>query len=822
MTVNHIRHISEGILAAVSNGGNFCLRNVNLANCSIDVSGIKELARCLHLVNEVDLSGNKLTVNYARHISDGILKADSNGGMFALKKVYLNDCSLDAAGIKELARCLHLVEEVNLGGNKLTVNHVQHISDGILAADLNGGRIALKKVDLNDCSLDAAGIKELAQCLHLVEEVNLSGNKLTVNHVRHISDGILAAVSNEGRFALKIVNLSYCLMDVACIKELAHCFHILEEVNLSRNKLTVNHVRHISDGILTANSNGGRFALKKVDLSYCLMDVACIKELAHCFHILEEVNLSRNKLTVNHVRHLSDGILAAVSNGGRFALKKIGLSDCSIGVTGIKELARCLHLFEEANLSGNKLTVNHVRHISDGILRADSNGGRFALKKLDLTDCSLDAAGIMELARCFHRVEEVNLSGNKLTVNHVRHISDGILAAVSNEGRFVLKKVDLNDCSLDASGIEELARCLHLVEEVNLSGNKLTVNHVQHISDGILRAVSNSGRFVLKKVDLTDCSLDAAGIKELTRCLHPLNEVNLSGNKLTVNHVRHMSDGILRADSNGGRFALKKLDLTDCSLDAAGITELARCFHRVEEVNLSGNKLTVNHVRHISDGILAAVSNEGRFVLKKVNLSNCSIDIVGVKELARCLHILEEVNLSGNKLTVNHVRHISDGILAAVLNEETCALKKANLANCLIDVACIRELSRCLHLLEEIDRSGNKLTVNHVRHISDGILLAVANGGRSALKKVNLANSLIDIAGMKELVRCLHLVEEFDFSGNKLTVSHVRCISDGILAAVADGGQFELRKLDLRNCSIASDGMVELERCLHHIEIVFN
>ena len=337
--------------------------------------------------------------------------------------------------------------------------------------------------------------------------------------------------------------------------------------------------------------------------------------------------------------------MASDSNGGSFGLKKVDLTDCSLDAAGIKELARCLHLVEKFNLSGNKLTVNHVRHISDGILTAYSNGGRFALKKVDLNDCSLDAAGIKELARCLHLVEKFNLSGNKLTVNHVRHISDGILTADSNGGRFALKKVDLNDCSLDAAGIKELARFLHLVEEVNISGNKLTVNHVRLISDGILTADSNGGRFALKKVDLNDCSLDAAGIKELARCLHLVEEVNLSGNKLTVNHVRHMSDGILVAVSNGERFSLKKVDLNDCSLDAAGIKELARCLHLVKEVDLSGNKLAVNHVQHISDGILTADSNGGRFALKKVDLNDCSIGVAGIKELARCLHLFEEVNL---------------------------------------------------------------------------------------------------------------------------------------------------------------------------------
>ena len=508
------------------------------------------------------------------------------------------------------------------------------MSDGILRADSNGGRFALKKVDLNDCSLDAAGIKELARCLHLVEEVNLSGNKLTVNNVQHISDEILAVVSNGGRFALKKVDLSDCSLDTAGIKELARCLHLVEKVNLSGNILTVTHVQHMSDGILRADSNGGRFSLKKVDLNDCSLDAAGIKELARCLHLVEEVNLSGNKLTVNNVQHISDEILAVVSNGGRFALKKVDLSDCSLDTAGIKELARCLHLVEKVNLSGNILTVTHVQHMSDGILRADSNGGRFSLKKVDLNYCSLDAAGIKELARCLHLVEEVNLSENKLTVNHVQHMSDGILRADSNGGRFSLKKVDLKYCSLDAAGSKELARCLHIVEEVNLTGNKLTVNHVQQISDGILTADSNGGRFALKKIHLTDCSLDAAGFKELARCLHLVEEVNLSGNKLTVNHVRHISDGILRADSNGGRFALKKVDLNDCSLDAAGIKELARCLHLVEKVNLSGNKLTVNHVQHMSDGILRADSNGGRFSLKKVYLNYCLLDAAGIKELA--------------------------------------------------------------------------------------------------------------------------------------------------------------------------------------------
>ena len=820
LNVDHIQHISDGILAAVSNGGRFALKMLDLTDCSIDVAGIKELARSLHLLQYVFLGSNKLAVNHIRHISDGILAAVSNGGSFYLRYVSLTNCSIDVGGIKELSRCLYLFEEVNLSRNKLTVNHIRHISDGILTAVLDGGSFYLRNVNLTNCFVDIGGIKELTRCLHLVQNVNLSGNKLTVNHVQHISDGILAVVSDGGSFYLRKVNLANCSIDVGGIKALARCLHLVKEVNLSGNKLTVNQVQHMSDGILTADSNGGRFSLKKLDLSDCSLDAAGIKELARSLHLVEEVNLGRNKLTVNHVQHMSYGILTADSNGGRFTLKKVDLSDCSLDAAGIKELARCLHLVEKVNLSGNILTVNHIQHMSDGILRADSNGGRFSLKNVDLNYCSLDAAGIKELARCLHLVEEVNLSGNKLTVNNVQHISDEILAVVSNGGRFALKKVDLSDCSLDAAGIKELARCLHLVEKINLSGNILTVNHVQHMSDGILRADSNAGRFVLKKVDLKYCSLDAAGSKELARCLHIVEEVNLTGNKLTVNHVQQISDGILTADSNGGRFALKKIHLTDCSLDAAGFKELARCLHLVEEVNLSGNKLTVNQVQHMSDGILRADSNGGRFALKKVDLNCCSLDVAGVKELARCLHLVEEVNLSGNKLTVNHVRHISDGILRADSNGRRFALKKVDLNDCSLDAAGIKELARCLHLVEKVNLSGNKLTVNHVQHMSDGILRADSNGGRFSLKKVDLNYCSLDAAGIKELARCLHLVEKVNLSGNKLTVNHVQHMSDGILRADSNGGRFSLKKVDLNYCSLEAAGIKELARCLHHVEEV--
>ena len=820
LNVNHIRHISDGILAAVSSGGSFALKVVDLTDCSIDLAGIKELARCLHLLQYITLDRNKLTVNHIRHISDGILAAVSSGGSFALKVVDLTDCSIDLAGIKELARCLHLLQYITLDRNKLTVNHIRHISDGVLTAVLNGGSFYLRNFNLTNCSIDVGGIKELARCLHLVQDVNLSGNKFSVNHVRHLSDGILAVVSTGGSFYLRNFNLTNCYIDVGGIKELARCLHLVKEVDLSGNKLTVNHLRHISDGVLTAVLNGESFHLKNVNLTNCSIDVGGIKELARCLHLVKEVDLSGNKLTVNHVRHISDGILAVVSSGGSFDLRKVNLANCSIDVSGIKELARCLHLFKEVDLSGNKLTVNHVQHISDGILTADSNGGRFALKKVDLNDCSLDAAGIKELARCLHLVNEVNLSGNKLVVNHVQHISDGMLTADSNGRRFALKKIDLNDCSLDDAGIKELARCLHLFEEVNLGRNKLTVNHVQHMSDGILTADSNGVRFAFKKININDCSLDAASIKELARWLHLVEEVNLSGIKLTVNHVRHISDGILASDSNGGSFGLKKVDLTDCSLDAAGIKELAPWLHLVEEVNLSGNKLTVNHVRHISDGILTADSNGGRFALKKVDLNDCSLDTAGIKELARFLHLVEEVNISGNKLTVNHVRLISDGILTADSNGGRFALKKVDLNDCSLDAAGIKELARCLHLVEEVNLSGNKLTVNHVRHMCDGILVAVSNGERFSLKKVDLNDCSLDAAGIKELARCLHLVKEVYLSGNKLAVNHVQHISDGLLTADSNGRRFALKKVDLNDCSLDAAGIKELARCLHLVEEV--
>ena len=908
LTCRHVKHLSDGILAVMANYGCSFVRSLNLQCCSIDVGGMKELARCLHLVEEVNLSKNELTGSHLRQLSDGLCDLVANGATFNVKKLIFWNCSIDIDGMKELARCIHYIEEVDFSGNKLTVDHMKIFSDGILAAMAVGGKCKVKRVNLQYCFIDADGMKELARCIYLIDEIDFSGNRLTFSHMKQISDGILASVVMGG-----VCNITFrnCSIDVDGMKELARCIHHLQEIDLSGNKLLCKHISYISDDISTVLANGGSCTVKNLILRYCSLDIDCLKELEGLLYHVEGVDLSGNILTLNHMKHISNGILAAAANG--FNVKNLVLSDCSIDIDGIEELSKCIHHLEGIDLSGNKLTMVHIKHISDGIVAAVTVGHICSIQLLNLCFCSIDVDGMKELARCLHHIKEIQLFCNKLSPSHMNYISDGVCDAVAagncsveklclrlnycsiniggmkalaacmqhmaeidlslniftsshmellcdgilevmaNGERCSIKNLCFRDCTID--GLKELARCMYLIEEVNISSTRLTDSDMKHFSDAILAGVASGRGFNIKKINLADCSLSIDAMEELARCLPFLEDVNLNHNKLSVDHIMLISDGILAVVASGRSCNLKKLTLQycsldfhgikellrilehveevdlsgntltrrhmqhicahilacldnklninfpNCSIDVEGMRELARCMHHVEEVNLSGNTLLVGHIKHISNAILTAAAN-GKTTMKKLNISACSIGTDGMKELARSIHLMEELDLSDNKLTVTHINHFSTEILSAIANGGSCYLKKVNLTNCLINVAGIKEITRYLHLLEEVNLSGNKLTINHVRHISDGILRAVSNGGSFHLRKINLTNCSIDVGGMKELARSLHLVEEVDLSGNKLTVNHVRHISDGILAVLSNGGSFDLRKVNLRNCSI--------------------
>ena len=185
--------------------------------------------------------------------------------------------------------------------------------------------------------------------------------------------------------------------------------------------------------------------------------------------------------------------------------------------------------------------------------------------------------------------------------------------------------------------MREFARCLNHLQEVDLSNNVLTDSHLKYLSDGILVPVANNGRCNVKKITLQYCSIDNDNVKQLAGCLYHIEEVDLSYNKLTAMHIKERSVGIIGAFSEVRNSDIKKLNLWYCSLDIEAFKIFSKCLHHVERVDLSGTKLTCRHVKHLSDGILAVMSNYGSCFVRSLNLQCCSIDVDGMKELSRCL-----------------------------------------------------------------------------------------------------------------------------------------------------------------------------------------
>ncbi len=154
---------------------------------------------------------------------------------------------------------------------------------------------------------------------------------------------------------------------------------------------------------------------------------------------------------------------------------------------------------EELNLSNNPLDHSMI---SDLVIRC-----RFALKKLDLSDCELIKLP-KGLKHC-RKLEELNLSNNAFTHSDLSTLGGWL--------RYELKKLNLSVCGL--TRLPKNLGCCYKLEELNLSNNPLQIASI---------FFSLAWLDQLKKLDLSGC-----GLKEwpygLQRCSNLL-ELNLCNN----------------------------------------------------------------------------------------------------------------------------------------------------------------------------------------------------------------------------------------------------------------------------------------------------
>ena len=183
--------------------------------------------------------------------------------------------------------------------------------------------------------------------------------------------------------------------------------------------------------------------------------------------------------------------------------------------------------------------------------------------------------------------------------------------------------------------------------------------------------------------DLTDNNLQSLGCIEIAKLLPGnehnqglcnLNSLNLTGNNITAEGVKHLCTALTHTNCKLNHLDLKNNDITDKSVKHLS-TVLTHTNCKLNSLHLRYNKITNEGLKHLSTAL-----THSNCKLNSLQLGDNNITDKGVKHLSTALtHTnckLNSLNLWNNNITDKAVKHLSKA-----LTHTNCQLKSLNLGD---------------------------------------------------------------------------------------------------------------------------------------------
>ena len=326
------------------------------------------------------------------------------------------------------------------------------------------------------------------------------------------------------------------------------------------------------------------FALRRLALQDCGLDAASLLTLAGAPWPLEELNLSHNDFSAA----AAGPALAALAR--HVGLRRLNVSFCELSAAGLKALAEAAWpALTHLRVGGGELGFFNGTHA----LGAAAFAGFPALVALDLSRMELGEAGARLLAsRRWTRLRKLSLAGCRL--------GDDGLAALARGAWPALEVLDLSSNSLHAAALYSVANAPWPLEELDLSANDFQ-------SAAAAPALAALSQLVgLRRLDLANCSLRAAGFKALVEVAWPALTY------LCARSAKPDFDGplALGAAAFAGFPALEELELIGVHLGEAGARLLAsRRWARLKKLDVSFTQLGDAGLAALARGVWPALES---------------------------------------------------------------------------------------------------------------------------------------------------------------------------------------------------------------------
>ncbi|XP_051899007.1 NACHT, LRR and PYD domains-containing protein 12-like isoform X3 [Pristis pectinata] len=338
-----------------------------------------------------------------------------------------------------------------------------------------------------------------------------------------------------------------------------------------------------------------------------------------------------------------------------------------IGNTGSEAGKRTLlntlpYLFESQNSGLAQATLGSLETLSfcglrltliDCAILSHVIGLCDTINHLDLERCSIQCEGIQQLRPGLHQCRVLGLGHNNLGDSGVKLVS-----AALRDQECKIQKLQLREVGLTSSGAKDLISTLstnHSLRELDLSDNNLGDSGVKRVS-----AALRDPECKIQTLRLREVGLTSSGAKDLISTLstnHSLRELDLSDNNLGDSGVKRVSAALRDPECKIQTLRLREVGLT--SSGAKDLISTLSTNHSLRELDLSDNNLGDSGVKLVSEALRDPECKIQRLWLREVGLSDS-----GAKDLTSALSTncsLTGLDLGSNLLTdqsVPTLRHL--------------------------------------------------------------------------------------------------------------------------------------------------------------------
>ncbi|XP_051777921.1 NACHT, LRR and PYD domains-containing protein 3-like isoform X10 [Erpetoichthys calabaricus] len=640
--------------------------------------------------------------------------------------------------------------------------------------------------------LDCAVLSSVISCCGELEELNLSKTRLTSECIRRLAPGLICC---------RHVNLWSCRLTSRCCSALSSALFAphsrLTELDLSwNNNMEDSGVDQLCEGLRSENCK-----LVKLKLWSCGLTSRCCSALSSALSSphsrLTEMKLSGNNMEDSGVDQLCEGLRSE-----NCKLEKLSLTDCGLTSRCCSALSSALSSphsrLTELSLSGNNMEDSGVDQLCEG-LRSEN----CKLEKLNLTWCRLTSRCCSALSSALSsphsNLTELNLSGNNMEDSGVDQLCEGLRSENCK-----LEKLSLSHCGLTSRCCSALSSALSSshsrLTELNLcknsNNNNMEDSGVDQLCEGL-----RSEKCKLEKLNLSQCRFTSRCCSALYSALSSphsrLTELNLSNNNnMEDSGVDQLCEG-LRSEN----CKLRKLNLSECRLTSRCCSALSSTLSaphsRLTELDLSNNNMEDSGVNQLCEGLRSENCR-----LEKLNLSDCGLTSRCCSALSSVLSSpnsqLTELNLSNkNNMEDSGVDQLCEG-----LKSENCKLEKLNLSYCCLTSRCCSALSSALSAphsrLTELNLSSNNMEDSGVDQLCEGL-----RSENCKLEKLNLIHCGLTSRCCSALSSALSSphsrLTELNLVNTNMEDSGVDQLCEGLRSE-----NCKLEKLNLSRCRLTS------------------